>query len=253
MMKKEVLIIIPAYNEEKAIAPVLKTLKEMTHSFADILVINDSSSDQTSRIVQEEGILVASQVFNLGYGSALQTGYKYAIRYEYQYVIQLDADGQHDPSNVLNIYETLKSEEHPDIVIGSRFLEGSTSFKVSGIKRITMRYFSWIIEHFSHQKISDPTSGLQGLSRTAFLYYSSFNLFDNQYPDANVLLLMSLLGYRIKEIPAIMYARESGTSMHSGLKPIFYMLVMNLCIFNVILRAKRNKDKRKINYENQIS
>lgn len=251
-MKKEVLIIIPAYNEEQAITPVLRKLKIIAKDFADILVINDSSSDQTSRVVQEENILVTSQVFNLGYGSALQTGYKYAIRYNYKYVIQLDADGQHDPNNVLNIYEALESEEQPDIVIGSRFLEGSTTFKVSGIKRITMRYFSFLIQHFGHQKISDPTSGLQGLSRAAFLYYSSFNLFDNQYPDANVLLLMSLLGYRIKEIPAVMYARESGTSMHSGLKPIFYMLVMNLCIFNVILRVKRNKDKRKINYEKQI-
>lgn len=251
-MRKEVLIIIPAYNEEEAILPVLKQLKEITYEFADILVVNDSSNDQTSRVVQEENILVASQVFNLGYGSALQTGYKYAIRYEYQYVIQLDADGQHDPKNVLNIYKELRSSEHPDIVIGSRFLEGSTSFKVSGIKRITMQYFSWIIKRFGHQKITDPTSGLQGLSRTAFLYYSSFNLFDNQYPDANVLLLMSLLGYRIKEIPAIMYARESGTSMHSGLKPIFYMLVMNLCIFNVILRVKRNKEKRKINYDKAV-
>ncbi|WP_416324406.1 glycosyltransferase family 2 protein [[Eubacterium] hominis] len=248
-MEKEVLIIIPAYNEAQAISPVLKELKTLTNAFADILVINDSSADQTSRIVQEEGILVASQVFNLGYGSALQTGYKYAIRYGYQYIIQLDADGQHDPMNVLHIYERLKSDRKPDIVIGSRFLEGSQSFKVSGIKRMTMKYFSFIIQRFGHQKITDPTSGLQGLSRAAFLYYSSFNLFDNQYPDANVLLLMSLLEYQIEEIPAIMYARESGTSMHSGLKPIFYMLVMNLCIFNVILRVKRHKEKRKLNYE----
>ena len=94
---KEVLIIIPAYNEEKNINKVLDKLEEPEITeIADILVMNDASSDNTNWIVKQRNHAVVTHIFNLGYGSALQLGYKYAIRRNYKYVIQMDADGQHD-------------------------------------------------------------------------------------------------------------------------------------------------------------
>mgnify|MGYP003489636532 CR=1 FL=1 len=110
--RKDVLIILPAYNEKKNIGPLMDELLEPEISeIADVLVMNDSSKDGTNWIVKEKGIEVVSNIFNLGYGSSLQLGYKYAVRRGYKYVIQMDADRQHDPCNIKNIYETLTTKD----------------------------------------------------------------------------------------------------------------------------------------------
>ena len=120
--QKELLIIIPAYNEEKNIERVLEELERPEIAeIADILVMNDASSDSTNWVVKAHGHTLVSHVFNLGYGSALQLGYKYAIRRKYSYVIQMDADGQHDVCNIPVIYQRLKQQDAdgrcPDIVL----------------------------------------------------------------------------------------------------------------------------------------
>ena len=120
--RKDVLIILPAYNEKKNIGPLMDELLEPEISeIADVLVMNDSSKDGTNWIVKDKGIEVVSNIFNLGYGSSLQLGYKYAVLRGYKYVIQMDADRQHDPFNIKNIYETLTTNdengEYPDIVL----------------------------------------------------------------------------------------------------------------------------------------
>lgn len=253
---KEVLILIPAYNEEGSLGSFLTELEAAhVHDLADILVINDYSHDRTANIAHMHHVLVINHVYNLGYGSALQLGYKYAVRQNYRYVIQLDADGQHDACNVRNIYQALTTPDGegitPDIVIGSRFSEGSQSFPLSGIKRISINFFRWMIKAITHEEIKDPTSGLQGLSREAFLYYSKYLNFDNMYPDANMIVQMLMLGYRIREIPSVMHERTAGQSMHSGIiKPLIYMMVMPLSVLAVYLRLK-TKNEKKIGHKEQ--
>lgn len=241
--QKEVLIIIPAYNEAKNITKVLEALeKPEIAEIADVLVMNDASSDNTNWIVKERGHTLVTHVFNLGYGSALQLGYKYAIRRNYTYVIQMDADGQHDACNIPVIYRELQTPDEngelPDIVLGSRFLPGSTAYRVSGVKKFAYRLFCRIIEQVSHVPVSDPTTGLQGLNRRTVLYYSRYNHFDDKYPDANIIMQMLLLGFRVREIPAVMHPRTEGVSMHSGFKPVIYMLRMLLSILAVCFRIK---------------
>lgn len=240
---KELLIIMPAYNEEKNIAAVLTELEKPEISqIADVLVMNDASSDGTNWIVKERNHALVTHVFNLGYGSALQLGYKYAIRRDYLYVIQMDADGQHDVCNIRAIYDRLKEKDEngkcPDIVLGSRFLKDSPKFPVSKAKKIAYAFFRKVIYWGSGTKIMDPTTGLQGLSRRAVLYYSTYNHFDDKYPDANMIMQMLLLGFRVVEIPAVMHVRTEGESMHSGLKPIAYMFRMSLSILAVLFRIK---------------
>ena len=110
--RKEVLIIIPAYNEEKTIVPVLEKLEQPEIAqIADVLVMNDASSDATNHVTKKRKHDVVTNVFNLGYGSGLQLGYKYAVRKDYCYVIQMDADGQHDVCNIPKIYETLQTRD----------------------------------------------------------------------------------------------------------------------------------------------
>ncbi|MBP7174673.1 MAG: glycosyltransferase family 2 protein [Thermoclostridium sp.] len=248
----KVLIIIPAYNEEKNIESLFdKLCKPEIRSFADILVINDASGDRTKQIARSYDVLLITHIFNLGYGSALQVGYKYASRHLYEYVIQLDADGQHSVSNIASLYECLRTPDSdgnmPDIVIGSRFLKGSEAYRISALKKCSLSWFSWLIQSFTGRVITDPTSGLQALNRKAFLYYSRFGNFDYTYPDANMIIQMLLLGFRIRETPAIMYERTAGVSMHTGLlKQLAYMLIMPLSIMNVVIRVKRGLQKGNI-------
>lgn len=241
--RKELLIIIPAYNEEKNLPQLLEKLeKPEVAEIADILVMNDASSDSTNLITKQRKHTLVTHVFNLGYGSALQLGYKYAIRRGYQYVIQMDADGQHDVCNIPVLYRELKTADKdgrcPDIVLGSRFLEGSSSFQKTWLKKTAFFLFRHFIHLVTGSKITDPTTGLQGLDRKAVLYYSRYNHFDDKYPDANMIVQMKLLGFQIKEVPAVMHARTEGVSMHSGLKPVIYMIRMMFSIVSVWIRIK---------------
>ena len=175
--KKEVLIIIPAYNEEKTIVSLLEKLEQPEIAqVADVLVMNDASQDATNHVTKKRKHDVVTHVFNLGYGSGLQLGYKYAVRKGYRYVIQMDADGQHDVCNILRIYKELQTEDEngalPDIVLGSRFMEGSSEFPVSFAKKIAFVWFRIILKTGTGRRITDPTTGLQGLNWRTFLFYS---------------------------------------------------------------------------------
>ncbi|MCR5792034.1 MAG: glycosyltransferase family 2 protein [Lachnospiraceae bacterium] len=246
-MAKETLVVIPAYNEEMNIETVIVNLRNAgIEEYADVLVINDGSADNTEEVVKKTGTKVLSQVYNMGYGAALQTAYKYAQEREYKYIIQIDADGQHDVKNVDVIYEKMKASEQTDrpldIIIGSRYLEGAKSFPMSGIRLFAVKMFRKIIKIVTKQTVTDPTSGLQGLSRRAFCYYAGYQKFDIRYPDINMLIQMMLLGYQVEETPAIMYERTMGEAMHSGIiKPMKYMCVMMLSTLIAILRHKRIK------------
>ncbi len=243
---KDTLLVIPAYNEANNIGAVIENLKNSgVEKFSDILIINDGSSDNTEKIIQSYGVKVLSQVFNLGYGVALQTAYKYANNKGYEYLIQMDADGQHDVCNVHNIYSIIKKDtidKTADIVIGSRFLEKSVQYHMSGIRLFAVKMFRGIIKIVTKKYITDPTSGLQGLNRKAFSYYAGYQNFDIKYPDINMIIQMLLLDYKIEEIPAIMHPRTEGQAMHSGvIKPIKYMTVMMLSVFIAILRYRKKR------------
>lgn len=243
MKRKNLLIIMPAYNEEKNIDRVLDQLEQPEiSSIADVLVIDDASTDATGQIVRDRRHSMVVNLFNLGYGGALQLGYKYAVRMGYQYVIQMDADGQHDVCNIPALYGRLREPDgdgrYPDIVLGSRFMEGSGDFPVSLSKRAAYGLFRRMIRLLTGRTIADPTTGLQGLSRRAFLYYSRYNHFDDKYPDANMLVQMLLLGFQVTELPAVMYARTADKSMHSGLRPVWYMFRMLFSMAAVVFRVK---------------
>ena len=250
MKKHDTLLIIPAYNEGKNIGAVLQKLQdEQIMGQMDVLVVDDGSKDDTAKVAGAYDVIVLSQIFNMGYGAALQTGYKYAVAHGYAYLLQMDADGQHDLANLSRVLERLRREppegqRTADIVIGSRFLEGSESFPMSRLKMFAIRMFRGVIRSLTGYRLTDPTSGLQGLNRNAFSYYAGYLNFDLKYPDLNMVIQMLLLGFHIEEIPAIMHARKEGTSMHTGLwNAMLYMIVMALSTFNAFLRFHRYRKK----------
>ncbi len=243
MERKPLLIIIPAYNEEKNIGTLLEKLNQTeTAAQADILVIDDASTDRTAQIAQDMGCAVVTNIYNLGYGSGLQIGYKYALKHDYDFVIQMDADGQHDVCNVDLLYRKLLERDAAgdrlDIILGSRFLKDSITYQVSMPRKIGSKVFRFLIFLGTGRRITDPTTGLQGLSRQAFSFYAGFNRFDDQYPDANMLMQMLLLGFRVGEVPAVMHPRTEGVSMHSGLRPVLYMFRMTFSIIAAWVRVK---------------
>ncbi|NIQ00035.1 MAG: glycosyltransferase, partial [Nitrospinaceae bacterium] len=151
-------IIIPAYNEEKNIGKVLDSLHQWVPGIP-ILVINDGSSDQTRDIGRDHGAEVITLPFNSGYGVALQTGFLYAVKNEFSPVIQMDADGQHDPRYICDLLREVQRDE-VDVAIGSRFL-GGRKYQTSLARQAGMYLFGKIASLFCKQKVSDPTSGFQ--------------------------------------------------------------------------------------------
>lgn len=250
----KLLVIMPAYNEENNILNVLKDLSSVELPIhTDLLVINDGSSDRTGTILSEHHINHVTNVFNMGYGSCLQVGYKYAVRHNYSYVIQMDSDGQHEVENVRLLYEALVRKDaqgrRPDLVLGSRFMKGSSPFAVSGLKKFAYAWFRFLIRRVTGypDKIWDPTTGLQGMSRLAVKFYSIYGNFDSRFPDANMLAQMILLGFKVEQIPAKMRQRTSGKSMHTGLlRQAFYMVHVTLSILAVGIRQRETDTDRKM-------
>lgn len=243
MERKELLIIMPAHNEEENLPSLLDRMEsDGVLQMADVLIINDASEDTTGRIIAERGYKSVTNVFCLGYGGAIQVGYKYAVREGYRYIIQMDSDGQHDPFNIPVIYKRLLEQDeegrYPDIVLGTRYWEGSIYFPLSPAKLLAHKMFRTLIRLMAGQVISDPTTGLQGLSRSAFSYFAGYNNFDVRYPDANMLVQMLLLNFRVVEVPALMHPRVAGVSIHSGLKPVWYMIRMLFSTMAIAFRIK---------------
>lgn len=241
--EKDLLIILPVRNEEKNIGKVLEQLSQPEiQETADILCINDASSDTSGQIIDQYSCTQIRNVFKLGYGSALKLGYKYAALKNYKYVIQMDSDGQHDPCSISAIYQKLQEKEEdnelPDVVLASRFMEDSSEFSVSIFKKSAFILFRYMIRVVTGRKIADPTTGFQGLSRRAFTYCSQYNHFDYQYPDANIIMQMLLQQFRVTEVPAVMHVRTDGQTMHSGLEPVWYMLRMFLSVLAVVFDVK---------------
>lgn len=235
MPVNDCLLLIPAYNEEMNVGRVLQGIRKLNADI-DVLVIDDGSTDKTSLIVEGAGEKVITLPYNLGYGGALQTGFKYALLKGYKYIVQFDADGQHEPDDIIQVLKHLRTGKY-DIVIGSRFL-GKGSFKTGLLKKIAIMLFRFLIQISTGTKISDPTSGLQGLTQRVFGYYSIMGNFPNDYPDADTLIGSILKGYPIYEIPANIKQRYSGKSMHSGLKTVYYLFKMLISISVVLVRKK---------------
>lgn len=228
-------IIIPAFDEEDSIASVIEGIK--THSDADIIIIDDGSVDRTSIRAREAGARVIRHPFNMGYGVALQTGYKYAVRKSYDLLAQIDADGQHDPRYLPALFDQVGLGES-DVAIGSRFL-GEGSFRAGLAKTIGIGFFRLLIWLACGKKITDPTSGYQCLNRKVFEVFTQ-DIFPCDYPDADVILMLYRMGYRVKEVPVTMMPNPLGKSMHRGLfRLMYYFFKMCLSFFVTLLREKK--------------
>lgn len=234
-MKPDAIIVLPAYNEAVRIGEIVHAVRAAMPD-SDVVVVNDGSSDDTGTRAREAGAIVLPLPFNMGYGVALQTGYKYALEKGYAYLVQLDADGQHDPRGMAPLLDRVRSGAC-DVCLGSRFLEGDT-YRVPFARRAGMYLFRRIATALIGATITDPTSGFQAMNRRVVAFFCR-DLYPVDYPDTDVLVLLHHSGFRIAECPVVMYAGQQEKSIHAGLRPVYYLFKMALDIpLNLLRREK---------------
>jgi glycosyltransferase involved in cell wall biosynthesis len=230
------LVIIPALNEGNRITHVIDGVRRSAVDI-DVLVVDDGSSDDTAAQARAHGARVLSHPFNLGYGAALQTGYKHALRHGYAYVVQIDADGQHDPADVPRLLEPLRAGS-ADVAIGSRFVEAS-GYRMGAARSAGRRFFERLLVACGGPSIADPTSGFQALDRAAFTFCCA-DFYPSDFPDVDVLLLLFRRGLRIVEVPVTMAPSPPGhTSMHAGLRALYYPYKMLLSTLRSALAPRK--------------
>jgi glycosyltransferase involved in cell wall biosynthesis len=236
------IIIIPAFNEAGNLPRVIPEIRSQAPGF-DLVVVDDGSSDNTSSVARGLDAFVISLPVNLGYGGAVQTGFRYAVRHGYDLAVVVDADGQHDPANIVELAQVVAAGQ-TDVAIGSRF-RGRADYPIPWVKRTGMRVFAWVVSTVTGQPVTDPTSGFQALNREVLRFFAYDN-YPVDYPDADTLLVLHYAGFRTHEVPVTIRQRLSGVSMHSGWKPFYYVGKMWLAIAMVLLREKTHFQQARV-------
>jgi glycosyltransferase involved in cell wall biosynthesis len=233
------LVIIPAFNEEGAIAKVVREIHTAMPG-VPVLVINDASADSTAVVAQQAGARVMSLPHHLGLGGAVQAGYMLAFELGYQYVIRIDGDGQHDPSYIPKIYETLRTSQC-EMVIASRFLDGE--FEPSSFLRgLGIRFFRLVLRPILGKTVHDPTSGYVGVNRAALQVFSrSFPL---EYPEIETLVVLQRKAFRFVEIPCSMRRRMAGRSTITPVKSLYYIFHVLMGVFMNVLKYEGRRRRR---------
>ncbi len=227
----KVLVIVPAYNEEESIAPVIHDLKS-NFPEGDILVVNDGSSDRTSEVARGLGVDVIDLPYNLGIGGAMQTGFRYALDSGYAAAVQFDGDGQHNADEIGKIFGP-HEKNGADLVVGSRFLsEGGFTSSIQ--RRLGAKILSAVVSALVGRRITDTTSGFRFYSRSALEFFSS--LYPEDYPEVEAFILAHKKGLVIEEVPAEISPRKFGKSSITIPRAVYYMVKVLLAIFVDLLK-----------------
>lgn len=212
------LVIMPAWNEEEAVGDTVREVLAADDAY-DVLVVNDGSTDATAPTAKKAGATVLNLPFNLGVGGAMRAGFKYAQRMGYTQVIQVDADGQHDPKDIAVVLEGL---EIADISIGARFADRG-DYSVSGPRKWAMVVLAQVISKLATVRLTDVTSGFRAAN------YRAINQYLDHYPaeylgdtiDSLVVAIRS--GCSVTQVPVEMRPRQGGTPSHNPLKAAIYL------------------------------
>ncbi|GJM45234.1 MAG: glycosyl transferase family 2 [Gemmatimonadota bacterium] len=226
-----VLAIVPAFNEADSVADVVREIRAT--ELADVIVVNDGSTDDTARIAREAGARVLDLPINLGIGGAVQSGYLFAERNGYDVAIQVDGDGQHIAGEIPRLLAPLQSGD-ADVVLGSRYVE-KTSYQSPLARRAGMILFSAVVTVVTGQRLRDTTSGFRAMGRAAIGYLAHH--YPQDYPEVEALVLLRRAGFRVTEVACRFRDRTGGTSSITAARSAYYVVKVLLAIFVGLFRS----------------
>lgn len=230
---RRVLIVMPALNEQASVGAVISQVKQSLPGM-DVLVVDDGSSDDTAKLARAAGAEVARLSVNLGVGGAMRTGFRYAAARGYDVVVQVDADGQHDPDEVAALLDAL---DDADIAIGSRFA-GKGSYKASGPRKYAMVVLSVVFSRLGKTKLTDVTSGFKAMGPRAIKLFAAYYPAEYLGDTVESLVMAIRAELKIKEIPVIMRERAGGTPSHSPVKSAVYLGRAGLALLLALVRRR---------------
>jgi glycosyltransferase involved in cell wall biosynthesis len=230
------LAVVPAYNEAASVGTVVEKL----HAYApeyDVLVVDDGSTDATPKIAEDAGARVLRLPFNLGIGGAVQAGFGFALENGYDYVVQVDGDGQHDPREIRRLESAMRNER-VDMVCGSRFLTKDHKYPAPISRRTGIHLFAFLLSRFVGQRVSDPTSGFRLYNRRGIAVFARD--YPHDYPEVEAVLMVHWHRLRMCEEPVRMFMRNGGVSSINGSgKSAYYMVKVLLAMFVGLARRRR--------------
>jgi len=233
-MDEKILIAIPAYNEEANVRRVVTQIKGLYRDIP-VLVVDDGSTDNTAKEATSGGAILVRHPFNMGIASSRMTSYKYAVENGYDCVIQLDADGQHDPHSIKNL---LKKQNGFDLLNGSRFLDAG-KYKMSFFRNVGRSFFSWLFRITFKIDITDPTSGFRLINKEAILYLLERDFFD--YPEIESLEALLTGGFKVGEVSVNMKPRLNGHSSIDFFQAAYYMFKVSLAFFIMMIQKEKKQ------------
>jgi glycosyltransferase involved in cell wall biosynthesis len=224
--------IVPAFNEEKAVARVIDELRVFDPGL-DVVVVDDGSVDRTAAVAAAKGARVLRLPFNLGIGGAVQTGFRFAYENDYDLAVRVDGDGQHDPSQLTAVLEPVLRDE-ADIAVGSRFASGATGYRSSRTRRVGIRLLAWVVSRIVGQPVTDTTSGFQAVNKVGITLFA--HDYPHDYPEVEATVMVFRHRLRLREVPVTMRARDGGRSSITALRSVYYMVKVLLAIFVGLFR-----------------
>jgi hypothetical protein len=233
-----VLIVVPAYNEERALPDVLGELRAAVAQNkldAEVAVIDDGSSDGTAGAAQAQGVRVFRLRRNLGIGGAVQCGLRIALREDFDGAIQIDGDGQHPASELSKLLQAAAASPAPDLIVGTRYLTPD-GFRSTVMRRLGGWWLTKLLAIFG-LRVSDPTSGFRFYGRRALTLFNQNYPYD--YPEPESLAMAEAAGLVIAEVPVMMRARQGGRSSIARLEAPYYMVKVTLAVILAYLRNRR--------------
>ena len=231
-MSPRTIAIVPARNEAGAIGGVVDEIRAFDPTL-DVVVIDDGSTDATAEVARSRGAAVVSLPFNLGIGGAVQTGFKYALAHGYELAVRLDGDGQHDPTELPKLIGPVVRGE-ADIVVGSRFHGGDSSYRPPLARRIGIGFFARLVSALVRQRVTDTTSGFQALNRHGIELFAAD--YPHDYPEVEATVMVIRHRLRLLEVQARMREREHGSSSITVLRSLYYMVKVTLALLVGIFR-----------------
>jgi glycosyltransferase involved in cell wall biosynthesis len=229
------LFVIPAFNEEEALPKVLAKLADQ-HPEADVVVVDDGSTDATAEVGRAGGAVVLGLPFNLGIGAALRTGFVYAVREGYDRAVQFDGDGQHEADAVQSLLDAL--DAGADMAIGSRFADPASAYDPGRVRGKAMGGLRFLVRRLTGKPYSDTSSGFRAFDRPMLEFFA--RTYPSEYMESvEALVMASVAGFRVDEVPVQMHEREAGEPSNASFKLVYHYLRLLVVLTATAVRRRR--------------